>query len=93
VTQVGDAYHVEWASAALRAIDRLPEKVATAVIEFIYTSLTTSPRRVGRPLRFELDGLYSVRRGDYRIVYRIDDERATIVTDTIAHRSDVYRRR
>ena len=93
VTADDDAYDVEWASAALRAIDRLPEKVATAVIEFVYTSLATSPHRVGRPLRFELEGLYSARRGDYRIVYRIDDDHATIVIDTIAHRSDIYRRR
>jgi hypothetical protein len=26
--QAGDAYYVEWPSAELRAIDRLPEKVA-----------------------------------------------------------------
>ena len=47
----------------------------------------------GRPLRFELEGLHSARRGDYRIVYRVDDGRATIVIDMIAHRSDIYRRR
>jgi mRNA interferase RelE/StbE len=91
VTQ-GDAYDVEWASPALRAPNRLPEKVATAVIEFVYATLAVHPRRVGRPLRFELEGLYSARRGDYRIVYGIDDQRTTIVIDTIAHRSDVYRR-
>jgi mRNA interferase RelE/StbE len=93
VTGEDTTYDIEWASPALRALDRLPEKVATAVIEFVYTSLAMSPHRVGRPLRFELEGLYSARRGDYRIVYRIDDDHATIVIDTIAHRSDVHRRR
>ena len=42
MTEDDDAYDVEWASPALRAIDRLPEKLATAVIEFVYTSLATS---------------------------------------------------
>ncbi len=71
----------------------MPEKVATAVIEFVYASVAVSPHRVGRPLRFELEGFHSARRGDYRIAYRIDDDHATIVIDAIAHRSDIYRRR
>ena len=71
----------------------IPEKVATAVIEFVYTTLAVGPRRVGRPLRFELEGLHSARRGDYRIIYGIDDRHATVVIDTVAHRSDIYRRR
>ena len=92
MTQGDDAHDVEWASAALRAIDRWPEKATTAVIEFVYTSLATSPHRVGRRLRFALHGLCGARRGDYRIVYRIDDDHTTIVIDTIAH-CDVYQRR
>lgn len=62
--------------------------IATAAIEFIYGPLAENPRRVGKPLRFDLAGLYSARRGDYRILYRIDD----VVTITgIEHRADVYR--
>ena len=86
-------YDVQWASPALRALECLPEKVATVVVDFVYTGVAENPHRVGRPLRFELEGLHSARRGDYRIVYRIDDRGATIVIDTIAHRSDIYRRR
>lgn len=89
----GDAYEVEWTGAALRALDRLPEKVASAALEFVYETLAADPRRLGHPLRFELEGLYSARRGAYRVVYVIDDERSTIVIDAIGHRSDVYRPR
>ena len=49
-------YVIEWAAPAKRALQRLPEKVATAAIEFIYGPVTDNPHRVGRPLRFELDG-------------------------------------
>ena len=84
-------YEVEWASPALRALERLPEKVGTAVIEFIYGSMAANPKRVGRPLRLEFEGLHSARRGDYRVVYRIDDEARIILIEAIAHRSDVYR--
>ncbi len=41
-------YEIEWARPARKAIARIPQKVATAVIEFIYGSLTDNPRRAGR---------------------------------------------
>ena len=79
---------VEWAPRSKRALARLPEKVASAVVEFIYGPLATNPQRIGTPLRFEFEGLHSARRGDFRVIYRIG-ERVTILA--IEHRSDVYR--
>lgn len=81
-------YAIAWTPTSKRALQRLPEKVATAAVEFIYGTLASNPQRVGKPLRFDLDGLHSARRGDYRIIYRID-ERITIVA--IEHRADAYR--
>ena len=49
------------------------------------------PQRVGRPLRFELEGPHSAHRGDLRIVYRMADEARTLSIEIIAHRSEVYR--
>jgi mRNA interferase RelE/StbE len=43
-------------------------------------------------LQRELSGLWSARRGAYRVVYEIDDERHTAVVLRIAHRADIYRR-
>ena len=83
-----DPFNVAWSSTARRALTRLPEKAATAAVEFIYGPLADNPQRVGKALRFELEGLHSARRGDYRIMYRID-EHVTIVA--IEHRADVYR--
>jgi antitoxin YefM len=51
---------------ARRALTRLPEKVATAVVEFLYGSLADSPHRVGKQLKLGLEGLHSARCGDYR---------------------------
>lgn len=80
---------VAWTATSKRALTRLPEKVATAVVEFVYGPLADNPRRVGKPLRFELEGLHSARRGDFRIIYRIAD-RVTILA--IEHRADAYRK-
>lgn len=79
---------VAWTPTARRALAHLPEKAATAAVEFIYGPLAQNRRRVGKPLRFELEGLHSARRGDFRIIYRIT-EVVTIVA--IEHRADAYR--
>lgn len=80
-------YEIAWTPTGRRALARLPEKTATAAVEFIYGPLAENPRRVGKALRFELDGLHTARRGDYRIIYRITE----VVTITaIEHRADVY---
>ena len=85
---MAESYAIAWTPTARRALQRLPEKVAAAAVEFIYGPLADNPQRVGKALRFELEGLHSARRGDYRIIYRID-EHVTIVA--IEHRADVYR--
>ena len=86
-------FAIAWTTASRRALTRLPEKVATAVIEFLYGSLAASPYRVGKPLKLGLEGLHSARRGDYRVIYRIDDDRRRVTIVAIQHRSDIYRPR
>ena len=84
-------YAIEWTSTARRSLDKLPEKVAAAAIEFIYGSLSDNPRRVGKSLRLALEGQYSARRGDYRVAYRIDEAGERITILLIRHRSAAYR--
>jgi mRNA-degrading endonuclease RelE of RelBE toxin-antitoxin system len=86
-------FAIAWTTASRRALTRLPEKVATAVVEFLYGSLAASPHRVGKPLKLSLEGLYSARRGDYRVIYRVDDEQRLVTVIAIEHRSDIYRPR
>jgi mRNA interferase RelE/StbE len=76
---------------AQRALDRLPERVATAIAEFVTGDLLAAPRRVGKPLRRELTGVWSARRGSYRVLYEIDDEMRRVTVLRIDHRADVYR--
>jgi mRNA-degrading endonuclease RelE of RelBE toxin-antitoxin system len=87
------SWEVAWSSTGSRSLAALPEKVAAAAVEFIYGPLLENPQRSGKPLRFELEGLHAARRGDYRVIYEIDDVSNRIVINVIAHRSDVYRHR
>ena len=80
------------AGPAARDLEGLPEKAATAVIES-FAAVEEAPRRVGKPLRFELEGIWAARRGPYRVLYRIDDQARVVTVLAVGHRADVYRRR
>jgi mRNA interferase RelE/StbE len=77
---------------ARRQLERLPTAVAAAALETL-GAIASNPRRLGKPLRFELEGCCSARRGPYRIIYRIDDSTHTVSVLAVAHRADVYRPR
>jgi mRNA-degrading endonuclease RelE of RelBE toxin-antitoxin system len=81
------------AGPARRAIDRLPEKVALAVLDYLVGPLLENPQRVGKPLRGDLAGLHSARVGAYRIVYEISEINRTVQVIHIDHRADIYRPR
>lgn len=85
-------YEVILSPAARRALsEELPEAVAAACFEFIKGPLAENPRRVGKPLRNELAGTYSARRGEFRVIYDIDDNRIRVEVISIRHRRDAYR--
>ena len=84
-------YRLVMAASAERALTRLPEKAAAAVVEFATGALVISPRVVGHSLQRELAGLWAARRGPYRVVYGVDDDARVVSVLRIDHRADVYR--
>ncbi len=74
-----------------RALTETPEAVATAAYEFITGPLLTQPYGVGKRLLPPLADRFSARRGTYRVIYRIDDQRRTVTVVDIGHRRDIYR--
>ncbi|QQS02052.1 MAG: type II toxin-antitoxin system RelE/ParE family toxin [Austwickia sp.] len=84
-------YRIELAPAARRALTHdLPEAVAAACAHFLQDVLAAAPHRVGKQLRNELAGRYSARRGEFRIIYEINEEAVVVRVITIRHRRDVY---
>jgi mRNA interferase RelE/StbE len=85
---------IRWAPRASRDMDRLAEvapRAVAAIVALVYGDLAREPARVGKPLRLELSGLYSARRREYRIVYRIDDQADVVRIERVALRRAVYR--
>lgn len=87
------AYEVEITPEGLRHLNRLPEKVRAAVLEAIFGSIADNPQRAGKPLKGELEGLYSARRGEFRVIYEIDEPSRAVLVHRAQHRRSAYRRR
>ena len=86
------SYRIRWSSAARRAIENtLPEAIATAVWEFANGALAENPQRVAERLARELAGYWSARRGQYRVIYMINDDEIVVTVIAVDHRRDVYR--
>jgi mRNA-degrading endonuclease RelE of RelBE toxin-antitoxin system len=84
-------YELRVAGPAARQLDRLPEKVAAAIVEFMLGPLLDDRYRVGGSLRRELEGLHSARRGAYRVIYEINERSSMVVVLRIDHRATSYR--
>lgn len=92
---MSDSYSVKIASGVLRTLQAGPPKgvplnAAWAIFEFLHGPLSTDPWRVSKPLHDELDGFRGARRGEYRVVLRIDEEQRTVHVVRVDHRFDIY---
>jgi mRNA-degrading endonuclease RelE of RelBE toxin-antitoxin system len=76
-----------------RHLNRLPTKIRDAAMAALHGPIRENPHRHGKVLVGELAGLLSARRGDYRIIYSIDDTARIVMVHRIQHRASAYRRR
>jgi mRNA-degrading endonuclease RelE of RelBE toxin-antitoxin system len=93
-----EPYGLGLAAPASRALTTGPPRgiaapAAAAIAEFLTGALLAEPHRVGKPLEREFAGYRAARRGPYRIVYRIDEDKHVVHVVRIDHRADVYRPR
>jgi mRNA interferase RelE/StbE len=88
----GEPYELVLTAPARRALtDRLSGEVARAVIDVLVSALVREPRRVGKPLRGQLAGTWSARRGTYRVLHRVSEAPREVVVLRIDHRQDAHR--
>jgi mRNA interferase RelE/StbE len=87
---MSDGYQIMVSREVVKTMRRLPKAAQRAIVEG-FTALGVNPR-AGKQLTAELTGIWSLRRGDYRILYRINDRRRLIEIARVGHRRDVYQR-
>ena len=83
---------VEWDDRARRELRRLDRAVQRQILRYFRERIATDddPRRFGRGLRHELQGLWRYRIGDYRTVCRIEDDHLVVLVLVVGHRRQVY---
>ncbi len=74
-----------------RDLARLPPRVSAAIVEFVTAVLLENPPRMTKPLTGDLEGYRSARRGDYRVLVRLDDAARVVILHRVAHRAHAYR--
>lgn len=85
------SYRVERSSRARRGLRRLHPREADR-IERAIAILANDPRPAGCK-RLTASAEWRIRVGDYRIIYRVDDELSLVFVIQIDKREDAYRRR
>ena len=85
------SYDVVVKRRARKAIARFPEHVYGRVTEEI-DELAEDPRPRGAKKMRGTDNLeeWRIRIGDYRVVYRVDDEAREVIILAVGHRGSVY---
>jgi mRNA interferase RelE/StbE len=93
VTEPPPRYRIEFTQAALRDLKGLP-KDALQRINAAMLLLAENPRPPkAQRLQGNLRDYHRVRVGNYRIIYRIEDDRLVVCVVKIGDRKDVYRSR
>lgn len=79
------------ASGFTRDLYRLPPRVAGPIVEFVTSGLLADPLRLSKSLSGDLRGLRSARRGDYRVIFEVDEAHRVVLVLRVDHRAHVYR--
>ena len=82
-------YQIEYSTLVnAKELRHIPHADLLRIKKAIEAKLGTQPDLFGKPLRRSLKGHWSLRVGEYRVIYRI--EKAIVKIFVIAHRSVVY---
>jgi len=81
-------YTIQILPSALKQLQKIPLKSRKAIIKKI-EDLASKPRPSGVVKLTDREG-YRIRKGDYRVIYTIQDEELIITVIKVAHRKDAY---
>lgn len=83
-------YKIEYDAEVEEKLKAFVKPVRDRILKAIETKLTVDPVAFGKPLRHTLKGYRRLRVGDYRVIYKIIDDRLVVFIIEIDHRKDVY---
>lgn len=84
------AYRLELTKAAAKDLAALPKKTLKT-IDAAILSLAENPRPHGVKKLQGVEELYRIRKGDFRIIYKIEDDVLVVTVIRVGNRREVYR--
>ena len=82
-------YKIEYLDEVYDQLAIIPKNIRRSIIKAINERLTETPCRF-KPLVCNWKGYFRMRVGDYRVIYKVEDEKVTVVIVRIAARGNVY---
>lgn len=86
-------YRIRILRTAARDLERVDKHIGRRIVQRINWLATNLEEIRPEALTGDLTGLYKLRVGDYRVIYEVLWDEATIVIHAIGHRREIYRRR
>lgn len=83
-------YIIEYDVDIEEELRELPKSVREVIRKAIEKKLTVDPITFGKPLRCSLKGYRRLRVGDYRVIYRIIEDKVLVMIVDVDHRRDIY---
>lgn len=86
-------YAIEFVKSARKEFERLPVKMRAKTAEALHL-LAQNPYSELLKIK-KMKGaadLYRIRLGDYRVLYKLRNDRLVVIVIKIGHRSEVYKR-
>lgn len=84
-------YRIEYTAEVVeKQLPGLPKTIRERILKAIEARLTIAPHDYGKPLQYHLKNYRRLRVGDYRVIYRVHEEKILVLIIEIDHRKDVY---
>ncbi len=83
-------YKIQYRRSVNRDLKMLPKNFRQKIVDDIF-SLAKEPRPSGYTKLSGLKNTYRIRRGAYRIVYSVENNKLVIIIIRVGHRKDIYR--
>lgn len=84
-------WHIEITRDALKTLAKLDKPVRRR-LQAAIDRLADQPRPAGVVALKDRPGLFRLRVGDWRVVYRIEDDRLVVIVVDLGRRREIYRR-
>ncbi len=84
-------FEIQFQCGVEEQLKKFPKNIQQRISDAIYNRLTIAPNEYGKPLTKEWKEHRRLRVGDYRVIYKVFEDRVIVFIVEIDHRKDIYK--